>query len=293
MNNNSLPHLLFYGPPGTGKTSAILALAKQMFGIDIYRSRVLELNASDERGIAVVREKIKKFAQIAVTKGVNSSSPNFKIIILDEADSLTTDAQAALRRVIEKYTKITRFCLICNYVSKIIDPLASRCAKFRFKPISVESHLNRLQYICEKEQIGCTNLALECLINLSEGDLRKSITTLQSASKLFGGMITDENIREVASVIPDTVIINLYREINNNFESLQKITDDIIFNGYQPDVLIFQLFDFIAGRQEISDLKKSQIMEVLGEADYGLVAGGNEYLQIIKTITTIQKIIKS
>lgn len=290
IHSNSLPHLLFYGPPGTGKTSAILALAKQMFGHDIYRSRVLELNASDERGIAVVREKIKKFAQIAVTKGL-ANSPNFKIIVLDEADSLTSDAQAALRRVIEKYTKITRFCLICNYISKIIDPLASRCAKFRFKPISMQSHFDRLQYICEQEKIACTQQALEALIMLSEGDLRKSITSLQSASKLYSGMISEETIREVAAVIPDSVITGLYREINGSFEGLQRATDEVIYNGYQPDMLIFQLFDFVTTRQEISDLKKSQIMEILGEADYGLIAGGNEYLQIIKAVSSMQKII--
>ena len=264
-----------------------------MFGTDIYRSRVLELNASDERGIAVVREKIKKFAQIAVTKGANPNSPNFKIIVLDEADSLTSDAQAALRRVIEKYTKITRFCLICNYISKIIDPLASRCAKFRFKPISADTHKARLQYICEQERIACTQGALDSLVLLSDGDLRKSITTLQSASKLFRGMIEENSIKEVAAVIPDVVITNLYREINNSFESLQRLTEDVIYNGYQPDVLIFQLFDFLASRQEISDIKKARIMETLGEADYGLIAGGNEYLQIVAALTAIQKIIRS
>ena len=264
-----------------------------MFGLDLYKSRVLELNASDERGIGVVREKIKKFAQVAVTKSSNSNSPNFKIIVLDEADSLTSEAQAALRRVVEKYTKVTRFCLICNYISKIIDPLASRCAKFRFKPISLESHISRLQYISDQERIACTQRALECLIGLAEGDLRKSITCLQSASKLYGGMITDDNIREVASVIPDNIISSIYRELFNSFDSLHKFTDELIFYGYQPDVLLFQLFDFLISRQEISDLKKSKIMEVLGEADYGLVAGGNEYLQIIKALTTIQKIIKA
>lgn len=264
-----------------------------MFGPDIYRSRVLELNASDERGIAVVREKIKKFAQIAVTKGQNSNSPNFKIIVLDEADSLTGDAQAALRRVIEKYTKITRFCLICNYISKIIDPLASRCAKFRFKPISQVTHIQRLQYICEREAINCTQTALECLVDLSDGDLRKSITTLQSTSKLYSGFITDDNIREVAAVIPDSVINAIYREITNNFDSLQRMTDDIIYSGYQPDMLILQLFEFLATRQEISDVKKSKIMEILAETDYALVAGASEYMQVIKTLTNIQQVIKA
>lgn len=254
---------------------------------------MLELNASDERGISVVREKIKKFAQIAVTKGSLTNSPSFKIIVLDEADSLTSDAQAALRRVIEKYTKITRFCLICNYISKIIDPLASRCAKFRFKPISVDTHRLRLEYICTQENIACTNLAIECLIKLSDGDLRKSITTLQSTSKLFRGVITDLNILEVAAVIPDNVIHAIYRELNGNFEGLSRFTDELMCLGYQPDCIVFQLFDFFAERDEISDFKKAKIAEVLAETDYGLVAGGNEYLQIVKTLTSIQKVLKS
>jgi replication factor C subunit 2/4 len=289
LNSNSLPHLLFYGPPGTGKTSAILALSKQLFGPELYRSRVLELNASDERGINVVRDKIKKFAQIAVTKAANSTAPSFKIIILDEADSLTADAQAALRRVIEKYTKITRFCIICNYISKIIDPLASRCAKFRFKPIAFQSQLARLDYICTQEKIACTGPALEALISMSEGDLRRSITLLQSSSKLFTGLISDSDIREVAAVVPDTVIQTIYQELYNSTDSLQRMTEEIICCGYQPDGIVHQLFDYIITRQEISDAKKAKVVSTLAEADYGLVAGGSEYLQLMRAFTTMQQ----
>merc|ERR1719253_853124 len=169
----NLPHLLFYGPPGTGKTSVALALSKQLFG-PLFKDRVLELNASDERGIAVVREKVKRFASTAVggKKAEGFPCPNFKIIVLDEADAMTNDAQAALRRVIENYAKVTRFVLVCNYISRVIEPLASRCAKFRFQPIAHTAHLARLRTICEQEQVNLTEGTLDEAVCLADGDLR-------------------------------------------------------------------------------------------------------------------------
>src|SRR6266516_2720113 len=150
--------MLFYGPPGTGKTSTILALAKELYGPELFKTRVLELNASDERGISIVREKVKDFARMQLSNPLPSyrekyPCPPYKIIILDEADSMTQDAQSALRRTMETYSKITRFCLICNYVTRIIDPLASRCSKFRFKSLDQGNAKNRLQDIADKEGV--------------------------------------------------------------------------------------------------------------------------------------------
>ena len=183
--------MLFYGPPGTGKTSTILALAKELYGPEMFRSRVLELNASDERGISIVREKVKDFARMQLSNPPPDYKdrypcPPYKIIILDEADSMTQDAQSALRRTMETYSKITRFCLICNYVTRIIDPLASRCSKFRFKPLDQGNAKKRLQDIAENEHVKLEPGAVDTLIKCSEGDLRKAITFLQSAARLVG-----------------------------------------------------------------------------------------------------------
>ncbi|KAB8542147.1 hypothetical protein FH972_025610 [Carpinus fangiana] len=212
----NLPHLLFYGPPGTGKTSTILALAKQLFGPLLYANRVLELNASDERGIGIVRTKIKDFARQQLSNaglppGPREAAayravypcPPFKIIVLDEADSMTQDAQAALRRTMETYSRITRFCLVCNYVTRIIDPLASRCSKFRFKSLAQEDAFARLEGIAQAEGVAMGPGAVSKLVECAEGDLRKSITFLQSAARLVGAVSSGEKRGKKRKVVKD------------------------------------------------------------------------------------------
>ncbi|KAH7399308.1 replication factor C subunit 2 [Pyrenochaeta sp. MPI-SDFR-AT-0127] len=210
LQSSNLPHMLFYGPPGTGKTSTILALAKQLYGPELMKSRVLELNASDERGISIVRQKVKDFArqQLSVAPTYNvmvddKDSPDagkqvryrdkypcppFKIIVLDEADSMTQDAQSALRRTMETYSRMTRFCLVCNYVTRIIDPLASRCSKFRFKSLDQGNAVKRVSDIAKLEGVKLDDGAAEELVRVSDGDLRKAITFLQSAARLVGAV---------------------------------------------------------------------------------------------------------
>lgn len=264
--------MLFYGPPGTGKTSTVLALAKQLFGPELIKTRVLELNASDERGISIVREKVKNFARMQLSHppagpaGVEYrkrySCPPYKIIILDEADSMTQDAQSALRRTMETYSKITRFCLICNYVTRIIDPLASRCSKFRFKPLDEGNAGRRIEDIARLEGLGLEEGTVDMLLRCCEGDLRKAITFLQSAGRVVGGqqrgrkkvvgdgedaMDVDENktsistatISEIAGVIPDDSIDRLVDSLQPKsktaaapFAPIAKAVEDLVAEGW-------------------------------------------------------------
>jgi len=277
--------MLFYGPPGTGKTSTILALAKELYGPEMFRSRVLELNASDERGISIVREKVKDFARMQLSNPPphykdKYPCPPYKIIILDEADSMTQDAQSALRRTMETYSKITRFCLICNYVTRIIDPLASRCSKFRFKMLDQGNAKKRLEEIAENENVKLENGAVDTLIRCSEGDLRKAITFLQSASRLVGAvklpvsklnghskkkrlddeeggdpmdvdgtegpMVTIQNIEEIAGVIPASVIGSLIQAMQPRargavYEAVSKAVTDMVADGWSATQVVTQV----------------------------------------------------
>lgn len=257
--------MLFYGPPGTGKTSTILALAKELYGPTLAKSRVLELNASDERGISIVREKVKTFARMSISQASGADRkdhpcPPYKIVILDEADSMTSDAQSALRRTMELYSKTTRFCLICNYVTRIIDPIASRCAKFRFKPLDETNAIGRLEYIATQEELNYEPGVLEALLKASEGDLRKAITFLQSAARLTKApkvsltdndtqnddedvvmteaevpelenkIITIKSIQEIAGVIPDSIIEGLVESCKSKAYPKKSFGEDCFDN---------------------------------------------------------------
>ncbi|AEE30141.1 ATPase family associated with various cellular activities (AAA) [Arabidopsis thaliana] len=273
------PHMLFYGPPGTGKTTTALAIAHQLFG-------VLELNASDDRGINVVRTKIKDFAAVAVGSNHRQSGypcPSFKIIILDEADSMTEDAQNALRRTMETYSKVTRFFFICNYISRIIEPLASRCAKFRFKPLSEEVMSNRILHICNEEGLSLDGEALSTLSSISQGDLRRAITYLQSATRLFGSTITSTDLLNVSGVVPLEVVNKLFTACKSgDFDIANKEVDNIVAEGYPASQIINQLFDIVAeADSDITDMQKAKICKCLAETDKRLVDGADEYLQLL------------
>ncbi|NXB18064.1 RFC4 factor, partial [Rhagologus leucostigma] len=293
LEGADLPNLLFYGPPGTGKTSTILAAARELFGPDLFRQRVLELNASDERGIQVIREKVKAFAQLTASgsRSDGKMCPPFKIVILDEADSMTSAAQAALRRTMEKESKTTRFCLICNYISRIIEPLTSRCSKFRFKPLSDNIQQQRLLDVSEKEHVKISNEAVSYLVKVSEGDLRKAITFLQSATRLMGGKeITEKIITEIAGVIPKETIDELLLGCQSgSFEKLEILAKNLINEGFAVAQLVNQLHDTVVESEDYSDKQKSAIVEKLAEVDKCLADGADEFLQLMSLCALVMQ----
>ncbi|OAA49462.1 activator 1 41 kDa subunit [Metarhizium rileyi] len=320
LQASNLPHMLFYGPPGTGKTSTILALAKELFGPEMMKSRVLELNASDERGISIVREKVKNFARMQLTNpapGYNKKypCPPFKIIILDEADSMTQDAQSALRRTMETYSKITRFCLICNYVTRIIDPLASRCSKFRFKSLDQGNAKKRLEDIASTEGVPLEDGAIEALIRFSEGDLRKAITFLQSAARLVGASapkdsdgdehmgvdktpVTVKIVEDIAGVIPVQTIDELVdamtpRALGQTYRSVSKIVEDMVADGWSATQVVSQLYQALTTDETITDSHKNKIVLVFSEVDKRLVDGADEHLSILDLAMRISSILAS
>lgn len=285
--------MLFYGPPGTGKTTTALAIAHQLFGPELYKSRVLELNASDDRGINVVRTKIKNFAAVAVGSAQRQGGypcPPYKIIILDEADSMTEDAQNALRRTMETYSKVTRFFFICNYISRIIEPLASRCAKFRFKPLPEEVMNSRILHICEEESLNLDSQALSTLSSISQGDLRRAITYLQGAARLYGSSISSKNLISVSGVIPEVVVQSLLAACKSgNFDLADKEVNNVISEGYPVSQMLYQLFDIIVEANDLSDEQKEKIFKKLGEVDKCLVDGADEYLQLLDVASTTMR----
>ncbi len=270
----NIPHLMFAGSPGTGKTTSAIALAKDLFGED-WRGSFQELNASDERGIAVVRGKIKEFARVGTT-----AAEGFKIIFLDEADALTHDAQAALRRTMEKYTNTTRFVLSCNYSSKIIDPIQSRCAVFRFKPLNPEQVKKYIRRIATEENVEITQDGVDALVFVAKGDLRKTVNTLQVAAALGGKVDAESIYKTTATARPEEVKRLLETALKGDFMAARNILDELLIEyGLSGEDVIKQihrsLFDLA-----IPDQVKVALVDKTGEIEFRLVEGANERIQI-------------
>lgn len=298
LKTGELPHLLIYGAPGTGKTSSILALCNQLYGPERVNERVIELNASDERGINVVRGKIISFAKVAIgTSDPKYLCPPYKIIILDEADAMTKEAQAALRKVMEENSNITRFCFICNYINQIIEPINSRCVKIRFKPINNNLIVEKLNWIANKEKIIINRDALKSISEISNGDLRKSILMLQNVKYIkindgINSLINETDIYEMCKYISNAELSRYINEIksNSNVTNIIKITRDIINKGYIFNSVIVKIIEYIVSSNDILDSTKAKILFEMSFIEKNINDGADEYIQLLKLLNNISKI---
>ncbi|NXW75317.1 RFC5 factor, partial [Hirundo rustica] len=311
ISEDRLPHLLLYGPPGTGKTSTILACARQLYREREFGSMVLELNASDDRGIDIVRGPILSFAS---TRTIFKKG--FKLVILDEADAMTQDAQNALRRVIEKFTENTRFCLICNYLSKIIPALQSRCTRFRFGPLTPELMVPRLQHVIQEEGVDVSEDGMKALVTLSSGDMRRALNILQSTSMAFG-KVTEESVYTCTGHPLKSDIANILDwMLNQDFSTAyRKIMELKTLKGLALQDILTEIHLFVHRGGEAVGLRmilerpnfplpltecfllstvdfppsiRIQLLIKLADIEYRLAAGTSEKIQLSSLIAAFQ-----
>ncbi|OPX57672.1 MAG: Replication factor C small subunit [Methanobacterium sp. PtaB.Bin024] len=282
VNEENMPNLMFTGPAGVGKTTTAIALAKAMLG-EYWKQNFLELNASDARGIDTVRKDIKSFCRL---KAVGSP---FRIIFLDEVDNMTKDAQHALRREMEMYTKTSSFILSCNYSSKIIDPIQSRCAIFRFAPIKGHQIVGRLEQIAKKEGVKYTPGSLESIVYFAEGDMRRAVNILQSTASM-GEEITEENVHDVVSKAkPKDVrrIVNL--ALDGDFMGARDLLREVmVVQGTSGEDMVTQIYQEVS-KMAMDDLISSKeyvdLVEHIGEYDFRIREGANPRIQLEALLT--------
>ena len=269
------PHLLFAGPPGTGKTTAAMALTRDIFGEE-FRNNLLEMNASDERKLESIRTKVKQFARTAPY-----GDAKCKIIFLDEADALTHDAQGALRRIMEQYAQTCRFILSCNYSSKIIEPIQSRCAVFRFRPLADAEVLNQVKSVAEIENIKLDEEAAEALVRISQGDMRKAITALQVAAALESNVTRSLIYETSATAPPETLHQYLLSCRQDGFHAARRRLREMLDKyGLAGTDFVNQLHRELYGADFLSEIQKLELTELMAEIDFRLVEGGGESIQL-------------
>ncbi|WP_424357072.1 replication factor C small subunit [Methanocella sp. MCL-LM] len=274
VKSGNLPHLLFSGPPGVGKTACAVALAREMYG-ETWQSNFIELNASDERGIDVVRNNIKNFARTAPL-----GEAKFKIIFLDEADALTSDAQSALRRTMERYAATCRFVISCNYSSKIIEPIQSRCAVYRFGPLTANDVTLGIHRIAEKEHLKIERDGMDALIYVARGDMRRAINALQSAATIAKDITADVIYQTTSTAKPKEIEDMLKLALNGQFmDSRSKLDELLITYGLSGSDIIEQIYRSMFDLGLDEDVLVA-LVDRIGEADFRLTEGASERIQI-------------
>ena len=273
--SRTFPHLLFAGPPGTGKTTAALALTKDVFGED-YRINLLEMNASDERKLESIRTKVKQFARTAPSPGTT-----FKVIFLDEADALTPDAQGALRRIMEQNAETCRFILSCNYSSKIIEPIQSRCAVFRFRPLVEYQVLEMVTSVAADEGIKLDDDAAVAIAQVSLGDLRKAITSLQVAASLDSHVTRDLVYETTATAPPEELHSYILACKEDGFQPARRRLKGLLDKfGLAGTDLVNQMHRELGTVTFLDEAQKLGVTEAMAECDFRMVEGGGEALQL-------------
>ncbi len=276
VSSQNMPHLLFSGPAGVGKTSAAVALAREMYG-ERFERNFLELNSSDTRGIDVVRGTIKDFAR---TLAFNTQ---FKIVFLDESDALTSDAQQALRRTMEKYTKTCRFILSANYSSRIIEPIQSRCVVSRFRPLTADDISSALNKISRAEGITVDEKGLQAVQYVCQGDLRKAINVLQAAASQ-GQKISADAVYSVSSrAQPKEVQEMIHAALKGKFIEAREKLDSLLYDhGMSGEDVITQLYRELLEipESELDSKTKIELVDIVGEYNFRLVEGANERIQL-------------
>lgn len=286
VSQRNMPHVLFAGPAGVGKSTLALVVARELFK-DSWKENFLELNASDERGIDVVRIKVKDFARTRPLADMP-----FKIIFLDECDALTREAQQALRRTMENYTKTCRFILSCNYSSKIIDPIQSRCVVFKFRPLEKKDVFSLIEFIAKDEKFEIDEKTKEALYDVSEGDLRKVANILQSCAAV-SQKITEDTVYSVASqampkeiteILNDAIAVNI-------LEARRKLLNVMLEKGLSGIDIIKQIQSLV-WKIEAKNNMKLEIMKLCGEIEFRMVEGSDEYIQLEALLAGISLISK-
>ncbi len=273
VKTGNLPHLLFAGPAGTGKTTCAIALARELFK-ENWKANFFELNASDERGIDTVRTKIKDIARISPIGG------DFKMIFLDEADNLTADAQSALRRTMENYTRTARFVLSCNYSSRIIEPIQSRCAVFRFRPLKADAVKTYLARVAKGEGVKITDDGMEALLYVAQGDLRKAVNSLQVAASVGKTVDSDTMYKAASTARPEAVKKLLEVALEGDFVKARDELDELLIEyGLAGEDIIRQIHRTVFDLA-IPDAFKVRLVDRIGEAEFRLVEGSNERIQL-------------